>query len=503
MSLYIGIDFGTSTNLVTRWNEEKKRVDHIPGFGGHGESDVFPNVIYYESPESILIGNAAENKGKNDPYNYVEAIKRHIGEKNYRQYIPNLNRELTSEDIAKDIFTCIRKKIEATYGGEKIDAVVISVPFAYQHTERARIKNAAINAGMNVIGLIEEPVAAALTYGLRTDINNTRERILVFDMGGGTLDVTMFDFKKKSENNFLVWVCGTDGDKKLGGRDVDEIIKQKLYGMVQNKYEEYRLDDYLEDKRETDFATLRTEAVELKKNLSDDPDAEAFVQFRSQINKEWKLEEYIEAEFLDDTLKNVGFLNRIKNVLINIQEDLEDRGEDIDSIDKILLVGGSTNIPAIQTIVKDFFDKEPEFSINPPVDELVGEGAAIYCGIIKDNNVHYSIKSCVSHSIGVKEIGSGRFIPILEKNTLYGKESEIYKVKFKYSDRDEEIKIFQYVNDNYALVGTIEISENDKSNTSDKEIGLQLNTDQSGMIKYVLFDQYDNKLREDYIREAE
>ena len=131
MGLYLGIDFGTSTTYVTRWNEEKRRPEAVSNLGNnYGESDVFPNVIYYNSASDQLIGSPAQRKGSVDQLNYVTAIKRRLEERNYKRYLPNVGRELTAVEIARDCFACLKRKVESNFGGEKISGVVISVPFA-------------------------------------------------------------------------------------------------------------------------------------------------------------------------------------------------------------------------------------------------------------------------------------------------------------------------------------------------------------------------------------
>lgn len=139
MGLYLGIDFGTSTTYVTRWNEEKRMPEAVPNLGEYGKGDVFPNVIYYDSASEQLIGFPAQRKGTVDQLNYVTAIKRRLEERNYKRYLPNVGHELTAVEIARDCFACLKKKVEDNFGGEKISGVVISVPFAFQHNERGRI----------------------------------------------------------------------------------------------------------------------------------------------------------------------------------------------------------------------------------------------------------------------------------------------------------------------------------------------------------------------------
>ena len=187
MSLYLGIDFGTSTNYITRWDEEKKKAVPIVGLSGYGSSkNNFPNVIYYQRSGIPIIGEPAFEKLKSDPSNAVYAVKRRIGEDKWTCHIENINKDLTAYEVTRDIFSKIREEIQKQFGGQYIDGAVISVPYSYQHKERSVIEGAAKAAGIRVVGLIEEPIAAALSYGMfNTEIEvGTREKVLIFDLGG-------------------------------------------------------------------------------------------------------------------------------------------------------------------------------------------------------------------------------------------------------------------------------------------------------------------------------
>lgn len=487
MSLYLGIDFGTSTNLVIQWDNEKKLPKQTNGLGSYGKSGVFPNVIYYEpNGGNPIVGELAIDKAKSDPYNYVDGIKRHIGEKNFRQDIPNLGKKLTSEDIAKDIFTWIKNKIEDSKGGEKIDGVVISVPFAFQHMEKERIKNAAINAGLNVIGLIEEPVAAALTYGLHTNVSKTKETILVFDLGGGTLDITIFDFIKKAEDRFAVYVVGTAGDKKLGGRDVDELIFNKLVHILKQKYPDF-------EENRIDLLDIAKQAQDIKLDLSYDNDC--VFTFESYKKDNCKLDEDIGTELLNDTLSKNGFLDKIKNILDDLIFEMEDNDVKFckENIDKILLVGGSSNLEAVQDLLTDYFGKKPQKLNGVEMDELVGIGAAIYCGILLDNKIKYTVRSCVSHSIGIKK--NGKFIPMLQRNTKYEEESTKEQISLK----NFELDIYQYIGKPMSI-GKVYIDQNKLNDISN--VFLSLTTDKSGLVQYILYDKDNNLIEKNFIKGA-
>ena len=185
-----------------------------------------------------VIGKLAFEKGILDPFNVVEGIKRKLEYDNWKQRIASIGQELSSEEIATDIFKVIKNRVEGIHGGTPVEGVVISVPFAFQSKERQRIKNAAENAGLNVMKLIEEPVAAAICFGLFHEVvkNNKKEKVLIFDLGGGTFDVTIFELVKQSDDTIRVEVLNTDGHKNLGGKDIDDMLVKKFEESI-NGYE--------------------------------------------------------------------------------------------------------------------------------------------------------------------------------------------------------------------------------------------------------------------------
>ena len=481
MGIYLGIDFGTSTNYVTCWNKEKNCVEPVTGLGEYGKGNVFPNVIYYDVEGSQVIGAAAQSKGAVNPENCVNFIKRHLEEKGFSQYIPNLGRKLDSVQIASDIFCCLKKKIEDNYGGEKVEGVVISVPFAFQHAERGKIKRAAENAGMKVLGLIEEPVAATLSFGLAEKAQKGRkERVLVFDLGGGTFDVTIFNFVKQTENRFAVEVLGTDGAKKLGGIDIDDLIVEKLRLRLEQGYPEYRLDGLDAAHLARERQKMQQVAISAKENIS--RYGEDDVYYCSDVNDEVEFDKNLDREDLDSILNHSGFLDDVENVLDNLLEDLElDREKDID---RIILVGGTSNIPSIQETVKNFFHKEPE-KIKKP-DEMVGEGAGIYCGLCLNKKIKYSITLRLSHAIGI--MLNGGFKVVLTRNSRYGDPSMVVPIILKRKDKRKKITVYQGDNNGTRIELATIIVEVEKLKKLTGEMGLQLIADNNGMINYVIYD---------------
>lgn len=484
MSLYLGIDFGTSTNYVTRWNEEKKAVEDVTALAGYGQRPVFPNVIYYDSEGKAILGDGAVKKGIGDPENCVYAVKRRIEEKGFHQYIPNIHKELNSRDIARDIFSCMKQKVEEAYGSEKIDGCVVSVPFSFQHQERDIIKRAAENAGLKVIGLIEEPVAAALSFGIADEITTgKREKILIFDLGGGTFDVTIFDFFKISNTQFNIEVLTTDGKKDLGGLDIDNLIMGKMQDELEKENPSYKMSSFSINNLSKEASQMRKEAIDAKIGLSDDEEYNVF--FTSQANPDIVLDWDLALEEFNQWLEASGYLADIENAL---EVSLLDANLEKEDISRIILVGGTSNIPAIQDLVRNFFNKEPEKVKEP--DMMVGEGAAIYCGICLNPSVDYRIVTRVSHAIGIKR--KGKFMSLIERNSPYGQPSKIIDLPIKRKNREKNLDVYQGNQLHADKVGRIHLPVSLLEKISESYLGIQLNTDKNGMILYTIYDVKNN-----------
>ena len=486
MSLFIGIDFGTSTNVVTHWDETKKTAIPIP-LGKFGAGNIFPNVIYYESPTNKIVGDAAVTKGKMDPQNAVFSIKRRLENLGFKQYIPALGRALSSEDVAADIFSWIKQEVEKKFGGQNVEGAVISVPFAFQNSERKRIERAAKKAGLNVLGLIEEPVAAALSFGLleKTECGKA-EKILVFDLGGGTFDVTIFDFQKQSARQFAIRVITTGGAKNLGGIDIDDLIVDKIIIEKMNKnFPTYSLLNAPANLQAKETFIMRQFAIELKENLSGEDEADLY--FVSVLGDKYFLDETITCEDFEKRFE--PFLVRIKNVLDDVLLDADLKPE---NIDRIIMVGGTSKIPAVNEKVRNYFGKQPQ-----QVEDLtlmVGEGAGIYCGLkYVDKSLNCDISVGVSKNIGLK--WRGKFLEMLPQNTLYGTPSALAVINLDNLERsDLSIPVVQGNSYENTKVASIPVPLKITQKLIGGKLGVKLNTDKNnGTIKYELWSVVDEK----------
>lgn len=484
MSLYLGIDFGTSTNVVTRWDETKKDAIPIP-FAKYGGGSVFQNVVYYESPTNIIVGDAAVELGKRNPQNAVFEIKRRLESSDFKQFIPTLGRFLSSEEIAVDIFSWIKREVEIKFGGQKVDGVVISVPFAFQNRERKVIERAAKRAGLNVLGLIEEPVAAALSFGIMNKaVRGKAEKILVFDLGGGTFDVTIFNFQKKSDRQFSIRVIDTDGAKELGGIDIDNLMVDKIVEKMEKTFpEDYHLDTFNSSLQEDEIFMIRQNAIEAKLALSDEDETDLF--FTSTFNDEFLLDETITREDFDEWLEE--FLIKVENVL---EDALLDADLSPDDIDRIIMVGGTSKIPAVTDKVRDYFGKDPQQIGDLTL--MVGRGAGIYCGLkYVDKSLDCDIAVGVSQNVGLK--WRGKFIEMLPRNTLYGTPSKFAILNLNKSPQKElSIPIAQGNRVKNVVVGIIPVPMKIRGKLDNGKLGVKLTTDENnGTISYELWSVID------------
>ena len=464
--MYLGIDFGTSTNYIVRWNSEKNKVEAVNLMVNYG-SALMGNAIYY-GIDNVFIGENALEKRLTDPKNLVRYIKVYMGDENYERHIPRKNRKLKSMEIAIDIFKELKSSIEK-YNEEKIDGVVITIPFGYMHKARKAIKQAAQEAGFNVISLIEEPLAAAIRA--RDILGNTDdiENVLVFDIGGGTLDITVFKSYQKDGINYLE-VLNTDGDKQIGGRYIDEAIFKKIKN-------EYDFPDLTASKQEKIFEDIKS----AKELLSEDDESDICIEtiYGSEVYE-------LDNEILSQVLRDINYENKINYILDNVIDDSNLTKNDIN---RVILVGGTSRLKAIRDILENqLFCEIEEIG---EADLLVGEGAAIYANELATNQNRFKIIPSLNHSIGIDK--AGEFIKILEKNSKYGFESEI-----KVLSSENNISGYQTI-DVYqgdytkvkecSKVGVISFEANDLGT----EIGLSFSVDTSGIIMYKLYDIRDKQ----------
>ena len=384
----IGIDLGTTNSCVAVIEGGETKVITNPE-----GARTTPSVVAFKGDE-IQVGDVAKRQAITNP-NTVSSIKRHMGEKNYKVDING--KKYSPQEISAMILQNLKATAEA-YLGEKVSKAVITVPAYFNDSQRQATKDAGKIAGLEVMRIINEPTAAALAYGI--DKTEKEQTILVFDLGGGTFDVSILSL---ADGTFEV--LSTNGDTVLGGDDFDNKIINWLA-------EEFRKQNPGIDLLKDNMAKqrLKDAAEKAKKDLSGVTSVQISLPFISMGPAG--------PVHLDTTLTRVKFNELTKDLvdrtMVPVRNALRDAKLTAKDIDQVLLVGGSTRIPAVQEAVKRELGKEPNKSVNP--DEAVAVGAAIQGGVLAGDVKDVLLLDVTPLSLGIETLG-GVFTKLIERNT--------------------------------------------------------------------------------------
>ena len=384
----IGIDLGTTNSCVAvREGGETKVITNAEG------ARTTPSVVAFKGDE-IQVGDVAKRQAITNP-NTVSSIKRHMGDANYRVTING--KKYSPQEISAMVLQNLKATAEA-YLGEKVTKAVITVPAYFNDAQRQATKDAGKIAGLEVMRIINEPTAAALAYGI--DKTEKEQTVLVFDLGGGTFDVSILSL---ADGTFEV--LSTNGDTMLGGDDFDNKVITWLA-------EEFRKQNPGIDLLKDNMARqrLKDAAEKAKKDLSGITSVQISLPFISMGPAG--------PVHLETTLTRVKFNELTKDLvdrtMIPVRNALRDAGLTAKDIDQVLLVGGSTRIPAVQEAVKRELGKEPNKSVNP--DEAVAVGAAIQGGVLAGDVKDVLLLDVTPLSLGIETLG-GVFTKLIERNT--------------------------------------------------------------------------------------